>query len=294
VIKEVKRLSLYKAALATLAYADVFDFPLTRQEFHEWALFFSSPMNIVDKKTGFLFLKNRSNLVGIRKERTLFQKEKWVIAQRAARWLALFPTVQLVGVTGGLAMNNAKREDDIDLFLVVAGGTIWITRLLVTIFMDLLRLRRKPYATTVTNKVCLNMFVTTRGLRVPSGERDCFSAHEVLQMKPLWEQKGTYRKFLKENEWSGDYLPNAWKERGRENVPTVCQTPALVVWAFRIFEFPAKLVQLIYMQRHRSHEVVTDSVLRFHPKDARVWVKRKFAERLKKLKIPLDKVFYAS
>jgi hypothetical protein len=77
-------------------------------------------------------------------------------------------------------------------------------------------------------------------------------------------------------------------------VPTVSHTPALVVWAFRLFDFPAKLIQLFYMQHHRSNEVVTDSVLRFHPKDARVWVKREFAARLKGFKIPLDKVFYAS
>jgi hypothetical protein len=78
-----------------------------------------------------------------------------------------------------------------------------------------------------------------------------------------------------------------------ESVFEVSQTPVLVVWAFRIFDFPAKLIQIFYMQHNITHEVVTDSVLRFHPFDARVWVKRKFAARLKVLKVPLDKVFYA-
>jgi len=292
---DVKRLSPQQAALATIAYADIFDYPLTRQEFHEWMLFSSHVVTgkNISKKRGFLFLKGRENLVDIRNRRRGWQDEKWVIARRAAQYLAMIPTVQLVGVTGGLAMNNAKKNDDVDLFLVVAGGTVWITRFLITVCMDIVGLRRRPLDADVSNKVCLNMFVTHRGLGVPTGERDCFSAHEVFQMKPIWEQKGTYEKFLLANEWAQKYLPHAWEARFGGSVLAVSHTPAAVVWVFRLFDFPAKLIQLVYMQRKRTHEIITDSVLRFHPKDARVWVKRKFAARLKGLKVPLDKVFYA-
>lgn len=63
---------------------------------------------------------------------------------------------------------------------------------------------------------------------------------------------------------------------------------------FIILEPLAKFIQLWYMEKHRTYEVITDTTLRFHPKDARVWVKRKLASRLAKFNIPLDKVFYAS
>ena len=68
----------------------------------------------------------------------------------------------------------------------------------------------------------------------------------------------------------------------------------LVIFLMRLFEWPAKQIQLWYMARHRTHEVITDTTLRFHPRDARVWVKRKLSARLAKFNIPLDKVFYAS
>lgn len=55
----------------------------------------------------------------------------------------------------------------------------------------------------------------------------------------------------------------------------------------------ARVVQLWYMRNHRTHEVISDTSLRFHPKDARVWIKRKLRTRLAKLHVPLDKVFYA-
>lgn len=60
-----------------------------------------------------------------------------------------------------------------------------------------------------------------------------------------------------------------------------------------IIEFFAKHAQLWYMKRHRTSEVITDTVLRFHPKDARIWIKRRFAARLKGYNTPLDKIFYA-
>ena len=60
-----------------------------------------------------------------------------------------------------------------------------------------------------------------------------------------------------------------------------------------IIELLAKNFQLWYMRKHRTHEVISDSTLRFHPNDARVWIKRKFAIRLSRFHTPLDKIFYA-
>ena len=45
---------------------------------------------------------------------------------------------------------------------------------------------------------------------IPEKEQDLFSAHEVCQMKLVWEKERTYQKFLKANQWSQEFLPN-WK-----------------------------------------------------------------------------------
>lgn len=268
------RISKHDATIATLAYADVFDYSLTRQEMSLWFLFYPVAT------------------VGIPKNKRR-QEDKWKIAERASRWLSLVPTIQLVGVTGGLSMNNAKPDDDIDLFFIVAGGTLWVTRMLATLLMDILGLRRHPEDRRVADKVCLNMFMTERATALSVPDRDCFTAHEVLQMVPMWEQKGTYKRFLFANRWTQKYLPNAWKEKNQTIVPKTYVSLPLVILCLRVFEWPSRYLQLWYMARHRTHEVITDTTLRFHPKDARVWVKRKLAVRLKKHHIPLDKVFYA-
>jgi len=278
------RISKHDATIATLAYGDVFDYSLTRQELIRWFLYYPVRAVVIPKDTGFSMINQKAP----------WQAGKWAIARRASRWLSAIPTIQLVGVTGGLAMNNAGRDDDIDLFFIVADGTLWISRMMVTLLVDLLGLRRHPNEVSVANKVCLNMFMTASSTGLPDRDRDCFTAHEVLQMAPLWEQKGTYKKFLRSNRWVARYLPNAWKEKQTIKVMEMCTSFPLVIFLMRLFEWPAKQLQLWYMARHRTREVITDTILRFHPKDARVWIKRKLSARLAKFHIPLDKVFYAS
>jgi len=296
------RISTQDAIRATVAYADIFDYPLTREELRTWMIISSKKIQKVrgiDEKNGLFYVHRRSALIKFRQARQFWQEKKWNIARRAAWWLSLIPTIHLVGVTGGLAMNNADEDDDIDLFIITAFRALWISRLLATGLMQLVGLRRKPDETYVKNKVCLNMFMAPRyttyalGLDIPSEERDCFSAHEVLQMCPIWEQPGIYHKFIGSNGWVDAYLPCALALKQKQQVVSVHRTPSLVIVLFRIFEYPAKMLQLWYMRKRRTSEVITDTIIRFHPKDARIWVKRKLAARLVKFNIPLDKVFYA-
>jgi hypothetical protein len=280
----MSRVSKHDALIATLAYADVFDYALTRREILLWFMFYPIRAITIPKHTGFSVISRR----------VLRQEGKWNIAARAGRWLSLVPSIQLVGVTGGLAMNNAAAADDIDLFFVVAGGTLWVSRMLATIVMDILGLRRHPTDTSFADKVCLNMFMSESATALPPRDRDCFTAHEVLQMVPLWEQNGAYQRFLRSNRWVGTYLPNAWKEKKTTKVDRMYTSFPLVIFLLRLFEWPVKRLQLWYMARHRTREIITDTTLRFHPKDARLWVKRSLGARLGHYHIPLDKIFYAS
>ena len=68
----------------------------------------------------------------------------------------------------------------------------------------------------------------------------------------------------------------------------------IVHFTLRIIEPIARFVQLRYMRKRRTNEVISGSIIRFHPADARVWVRDALAKRLARHNIPLDKVFYGS
>jgi hypothetical protein len=302
------QLSPREAAFVTVAYGDIFDYPLTLKEVKRWSIICPSPViqgRHIEQENGYIFLKGRSGIVAMRIERQLEQKKKWFIAHRVAYWLSRIPTINLVAVTGGLAMGNARRDEDIDLFIISSFRTLWITRFFSTCIVQILGIRRKPDDTKAANKACLNMFMTPNSQKsedsfsIPKKERDCYTAHEILQIKPLFIRGDTYRHFLYSNKWVQVFLPNAWKEAVRQinryspkkNIMTRNITRGQKV--LDIFESIFKIIQLFYMQHHRTHEVINDYTIRFHPRDARVWIKRKLRKRLKEFKIPLDKIFYA-
>lgn len=273
-------ISSKRLQLATILYADIFDWPLTSRELIRWCI------GVKPKK-----VLTTKGITVSRLKREYWAQEKWKKANKISRVLSIIPTLILVGVTGGLSRNNVRKNDDIDFFCITEKGTLWVSRLLAILVTELLKVRRRPGDKNVANKICLNMFMSEDSLSIQ--EKDLFSAYEVLQMVPLWKRDGAYRKFLSANRWVKRFLPNAWKERNYElRIMNYDKNRIFPLFIIRFFEPLARALQLWYMRNRRTTEVIAHGVLRFHPHDARVWVKRAFGRRLSKYNLPLDKIFY--
>ena len=211
---------LQKAVLQTLAYADIFDYPLTLEELHNFLveekvivkdlLEVLKEIKNISHDGSFYFLKNRRKIVQIRRKRFKLSQNKLKIAQKVAQWLKGIPFIKMVAVTGNLAMGNANEDDDIDLLVVTTKNRLWLTRLLTVLMVELVANRRHPQEVEVKDKICLNMFLDEDHLQIPLGEQDLFAAHEICQVKSLWQKDNLYQKFLEANQWSKKFLPN-WK-----------------------------------------------------------------------------------
>lgn len=286
--------ALSKAILKTLCYADVFDYPLTADELGKYlinggttsvlALSKALKRRLNLSKNGYFFLEGRSGLIEIRKKRERWVKEKMKIAKRIAWWLKLIPIIKMVAVTGALAMNNTKEEDDIDFLIVASSGWLWTTRLLATILVELVSNRRRPGDKEFKNKICLNMFLDEDHLTVPENERDLFSAHEVAQMKALWTRGEMYEKFMWANRWVRKHLPNIKAQKNTlllDKLSLVRYKGILgCFWGF--MEDLARRVQFCYMRPRRTNETISDGYIRFHPQDSRGWVLQEYKKRLRK------------
>lgn len=291
--------SLRWAIIKTLCYSDIFEFPLTADEISKWLIklkiknkkIITTIKNdkLIREKDGYYFLKGREKIVDIRKKREIFSKKKIIIAKKIASFLKIIPTIKLVGITGALALNNVKEDDDIDLLIVTSRNLLWTTRFLVTILVELLGKRRRPNETVVNNKICLNMFLDENHLVIPIEERNLFSAHEVAQMQSLWDKNNTYTIFLTENNWIRRYLPNILDEdinklniiKSRRNNNPSSIFPFLSV--LNLIENLLKYIQLWYMRKNRTTEVIREGVIRFHPNDVRGLVMGKFNKKLKNI-----------
>ncbi len=324
-----------KAILKTLAYADIFDYPLKAWEIHKWLVGKKSSLSEVEKalkrdslvlkvksREGFYFLKGRKSLVKKRMARERQSAKYLRQARLIARLFKGMPSVKLVGISGNLAMENSEKSDDIDLFIITSKNKLWLTRLSLLLILSLIGKRRergdsRPRA---AGKICVNLLLEEDNLAQKN--KDLYTAHEVLQMRVLWQRGDVYSKFLEQNDWAFKFLPNWTSGRmaGRSAfslgvlsapVSQVCprklrmntlylrstpeSSPTLPPRGnYRGFytsalgeglEFLVKNLQLRYMGRPEGKERIMEGALYFHPEDYREKILREFGKRLAKLKV---------
>jgi predicted nucleotidyltransferase len=229
--------SLEKAILATLVYYDVLDRPLTGWEIFRYLVKIRQEQNssvssqnnkislsdilnilenspslteLIDQKNGFYFLKNRSEIVKERIERQKIADQKWKKAKRVIRLLQIIPFIRLVAISGSLAMNNTKKESDIDLLIITQAGRIWTCRGLTTLFIHLIGQRR--HGSLTKDRFCLNHYLTNQSLKIPF--KSLYNAQTYAHLVPIWECHSQlvgsdiplYKRFQEANQWIGDYL----------------------------------------------------------------------------------------
>lgn len=206
--------SVENAILKTLAYVDVFDYPLTADEIHRYlARVEAAPATVKDILTnghlvprrlshheGYFMLPGREEIVTIRRRREEIASRLWPEAIRYGRIMAGLPFVRMIAVTGSLAVNNAEADADIDYLLVTGNDRLWVCRAM-TILVVRAAARRDV-------SLCPNYFLTERALVFE--ERNLYTAHELAQMVPL-SGLDVYRKMRALNRWTAEWLPNAMK-----------------------------------------------------------------------------------
>lgn len=296
------------AILKTLIYSDIFDYPLTKNEL--WLYLVSNKtinkqnideeLNKLLKKKikftqGFYTFSDRTSLIKTRIKRKKTSRKKFLLAQKVAKKLAWIPTISFLGLSGSLAMENAGEKDDIDFFIINKTNTIWLTRLLILLTLQLLGVRRKRDDKSFVDNICVNMFMDERQLKFSKDRQNIYTAHEIVQLLPIITKNNTYQKFLTSNLWVKKFLPNALgsiknKEVGimndelrikgqKSDRNNIHNSLFLILNSF--LEFLAKKAQLWYMKDHKTCETVTDLMFAFHKKDHQISVLDEFNKRLK-------------
>lgn len=216
---------LDKSILATIAYYDIFDFPLTKEEVFSYLSAPRQPdlgfrfsqdevgqrlkvlteKRIIDYIDDFYLLPQREYLVPLRLKKQKIGAKKIKKAAQAVKIIAAIPYIRAVYASGSLAMLNTNYESDLDVFIITGSGRIWTARFFATLIMDMLSMRRKPNHRISPNRVCLNHYITDLSLGIPY--HSVFAAHNYVNMKPLYlYEESINENFKKENHWIFSYL----------------------------------------------------------------------------------------
>lgn len=281
----ISKLAVTKAILKTLVYADIFDYPLTKEELFHYLLY-PHPINNqlfeqallhrhITKKGKYYFLSTRNVLIKKRTSRETMSNKKIASAKKIARILALLPSIKFIGLSGALAMKNADNDDDIDLFIITATNRLWTTRILVLCMLQLFGRRRGRADKTGKDKVCLNMLITEQALDLPRIKRDIYLAHEIVQMQQLINKEGMYERFLQAHVWVKKYMYNSVDKKVQKNNIYNDKKNAL-----SFSEDIAKKIQLWSIMKHQTREIVSDVLLAFHPFDYRKYILKEYKKRI--------------
>jgi len=311
---------IQKAILKTLIYYDLFDWPANLSELTSFLIGEKATCGMVEKQLqvlaarqkvstqdGFWMLKDRNEIVPERLKKEKEAQRKLKIARKAAAVLKIIPWIEMVAISGTLAVGGAKEDDDIDIFILTQTGRLYLSRLFEFLLLTLLGKRRRPRTTKVKDKICPNLYLDYEGLLV--AENLC-AAHDLVRLKPLWERNGAYRKLLEANLWYQNYFPNRQPRHcdppaGGEAIPSVLPHSNGILkqvqddkeqarddgvgTGLRIFgdwfESLARKLELRYLQSKKTSERISAHTLYFHPQDVYPKILKEFQKRI----LPLDK-----
>jgi len=301
-----------QAILKTLAYRDIFSYPLTAGEVHRFlikerateaavgkTLAKMTSEGLIEEKDGFFFLPGRKEVVSLRQKREVVSRVKLRKIKRYAGFLRLVPWVRAVFATGAVAVGNADDDADLDILVITAPRRLWLSRLLVFGILIALGIKRKAKCPAGKDKVCPNMFFDLDHLALPKSEQNLYTAHEAVQVKVLWERESIHQRFLAENSWIKEFLPN-WRQKSRysdmslrllrqdkgrqRKTPSVPFYFYILISSFvSIFDFLERIAyqsQLRYMAKRRTREVVMPGRILFHSVDLPAVILRTYHHRL--------------
>lgn len=227
--------TLRQSLLKTLAFFDIFDYPLTREELflYLWeapiALTYSDFVAELEKmkenkffqnieqKGGYYFLAGRSEIIIKRERKISYTEEKIKIARHAAQKLRYIPFIEAMFVCNLLPV-GVKASSDIDVLIIPKEGHIWLSRFLSTLVLTLFRLRPTnfgiPFVSknkSMTDKICLSFYLTDTDLDLSDiciEGVDVYQVYWNLCLIPIYDRTNLYTKFQEKNIWTKKYIPN--------------------------------------------------------------------------------------
>ena len=258
------------------------------------------------QKDGYYCLKKRVGIISQRKKNLSEVEIKLERARTISKKLSQIPSILFIGVSGGLAAGSASKKDDIDLVVITKKNTLYTTRFLLLIILQVLGVRRSRNQKETADTICLNLLFDETVLSWFSDKQDIYTAREISQLLPLFERNDTYRRFLVSNNWIKKFMPNvtqltsSQRKQGsskdfyvdsctHSGIEDMHRNDSKITKVFSkiiinpFFETIFRFSQMSLMKRHQTREILTKHVLAFHPNDYRIFILDRLRLKMRQL-----------
>ena len=266
--------NLDRAVKKTLAYSSFFNFPLYPEEVHHW-LITGNPIPSEAVCAHYHQVLPLSS-VEKRKEHLRISNQKMERAKKISSLLSRIPTIEMIAVTGSVAVGAAKELDDVDLLIITSDNSLWFTRPLVLTLLSLFSRRRLPGQSydSAAHTFCPNLWLEKRSLSVPGAKRNLYTAHEVLFVSPVFDRSRTHSQFLHQNSWVRKHLANAYDMAIANHLEVPKRNNSLLSSFLYPFNLVSFVIQYLYMRPKITTEEIRLTHAYFHTQD--------FAQKIQK------------
>lgn len=197
--------------LSTLAYFDIFDYPLKKREIFlflpvasgeaevELALHDLLSTFTIFKLDEFYSIKNNYSIIKRRNDGNRKANQLLATAEKVSSLLSKFPYIRGIGISGSLSKNFADENSDIDFFIITKRNRVWITRTFLYLLLRVAMVLKKDHL------FCINYFIDEDQLVIE--EKNIYTATEIVTLLPMYGSE-IMNKFFSANAWTKEYLPN--------------------------------------------------------------------------------------
>ena len=141
------------------------------------------------------------SILGVKKKPNEHEKGLFERAQKYIKKLSRIPGIEMIAIVNSLSMYATHAGSDIDLFIVVKPGMIWLVRFLVTLILWKHGVWRRH--DDVAGNFCLSFFITTEVMDLSkiAIDNDIYLSYWIYYMKPIFVKDHIYEQFLEANQW---------------------------------------------------------------------------------------------
>ena len=210
---------LKKSIIRTLAYYDIFSYPLTADE-----IYYSLDENhttpeevkkeleslhsnqLIQFKGKFYLLNNEDSYIRRREAGNELAVKRLKTARRVSGFISRFPFIRGILLSGSISKGFMEEDSDIDYFVITHPNRVWFSRLLLMLFKKVFLLNSKRI-------FCINYFVDSENMEIQ--EKNIFTATELVTLLPTFG-RDIYEELCKKNAWVKQFFPNYPKRDIRE------------------------------------------------------------------------------
>ncbi len=188
----------------TIKYSQKYHCQLTLDQLHYRLI---GP-NVFTKKEVEKFVKLESLSSGGNK---IFEEKLEKAEKLASKIAKKFPNILFIGISGSVAAQYPKKNDDIDLFLITKKNCLWINRLKLRFYIYKNKIpHRKRGQKENKNEFCFNLWLDEDNLLIPKNRQNLKNAIDLILLKPILNKNFSYEKLIRVNDWAKKYVATGY------------------------------------------------------------------------------------